>query len=147
MARPKRLDETPPAQEFAPEALDALIGSTRTPEELEALFRQMKKRIVERMLGAELTHHLGYAPGEEKPAEQANHRNGTTPKTVLTDDGALPLDVPRDRAGTFAPQLVPKGVRRLPGFDRYSRSMRGARPSGRFRVTSKSSIRSPSRPM
>jgi transposase-like protein len=117
MARPKRPEETPPAPDFAPEALDALIGTTRTPEELEALFRQMKKRIVERMLGAELTSHLGYGPGEEKPADQANHRNGTTPKTVLTDDGALPLDVPRDRDGTFAPQLVPKGVRRLPGFD------------------------------
>jgi putative transposase len=84
---------------------------------LEALFRQLKKRIVERMLGAELSHHLGYAPGEAKPANQANHRNGTTPKTVLTDDGTLPPDVPRDRAGTFAPQLVPKGVRHLPGFD------------------------------
>ena len=117
MARSKRPRETPPAPDFAPEALDALIGETRTPEELEALFRQMKKRIVERMLGAELTHHLGYAPGEEKPAGQANHRNGSTPKTLRTDDGTLPLDVPRDRAGTFAPQLVPKGVRRLPGFD------------------------------
>jgi transposase-like protein len=105
------------AGEFSGEALDALIGETRTPEQLEALFRQMKKRIVERMLGAELSHHLGYAPGEAKPADQANHRNGTTPKTVLTDDGTLPLDVPRDRAGTFEPQLVPKGVRRLPGFD------------------------------
>src|ERR1041384_874410 len=59
MARSKRPRETPPAPDFAPEALDALIGETRTPEELEALFRQMKKRIVERMLGAELTHHLG----------------------------------------------------------------------------------------
>src|SRR6266508_2214512 len=94
------------AGEFSGEALDALIGATRTPEELEALFRQMKKRIVERMLGAELSHHLGYAPGEAEPADQANHRNGTTPKTVLTDDGTLPLDVPRDRAGTFQPQLV-----------------------------------------
>src|ERR1041385_2191576 len=117
MARSKRPRKTPPEPDFAPEALDALIGDARTPDELEALFRQMKKRIVERMLGAELTHHLGYAPGEEKPAGQANHRNGSTPKTVLTDDGTLPLDVPRDRAGTFAPQLVPKGVRRLPGFD------------------------------
>ena len=107
----------PKAEEFAPEALDALIGETRTTEELEVLFRQMKKRIVERMLGAELSHHLGYAPGQAKPADQANHRNGTTPKTVLTDDGTLPLAVPRDRAGTFEPQLVPKGVRRLPGFD------------------------------
>ncbi|MFN8581364.1 MAG: IS256 family transposase [Gemmatimonadaceae bacterium] len=98
-------------------ALDALIGTTRTTEELEELFRAMKKRVVERMLGAELSQHLGYGPGEEKPAGQANHRNGTTPKTVLTDDGALPLAVPRDRAGTFEPQLIPKGVRRLPGFD------------------------------
>jgi transposase-like protein len=103
--------------EFSSEALDALIGETRTPAELEVLFRQMKKRVVERMLGAELSHHLGYAPGDEKPAGQPNHCNGTTPKTVLTDDGKLPLDVPRDRAGTFEPQLVPKGVRRLPGFD------------------------------
>ena len=117
MARAKRPRETPPEPEFAPEALDALIGDTRTPEQLEALFRQMKKRIVERMLGAELTHHLGYARGEDQPVGQGNHRNGTTPKTVLTDDGALPLEIPRDRAGTFAPQLVPKGVRRLPGFD------------------------------
>lgn len=112
MTKTKRVEE-----EFSGEALDALIGETRTPAELEQLFRQMKKRIVERMLDAELSHHLGYAPGEAKPADQPNHRNGTTPKTVLTDDGALPLDIPRDRAGTFAPQLVPKGVRRLPGFD------------------------------
>jgi transposase-like protein len=117
MARSKKPGEPSPEPDFDPAALDRLIGETRTPEELEQLFRQMKKRIVERMLGAELTHHLGYAPGDEKPAGQANLRNGTTPKTVLTDDGSLPLDIPRDRAGTFAPQLVPKGVRRLPGFD------------------------------
>ena len=62
MARPKRSRPASPAPDFAPEALDALIGSTQTPAELEELFRQMKKRIVERMLGAELTHHLGYGP-------------------------------------------------------------------------------------
>lgn len=107
----------PGAPAFAPAALDALIGSATTPEELDALFRQMKKAIVERMLSAELTHHLGYAPGAGRPADQPNHRNGSTAKTVLTDDGALPLDVPRDRRGTFEPQLVPKHVRRLPGFD------------------------------
>jgi putative transposase len=112
MTKRKQQDEA-----FSAEALDALIGETRTPAELEQLFRQMKKRIVERMLGAELSHHLGYPPGAAKPADQPNHRNGTTPKTVLTDDGALPLEIPRDRAGTFEPQLVPKGVRRLPGFD------------------------------
>lgn len=103
--------------EFSGEALDALIAQTESPADVEALFRRMKKALIERALGAELSHHLGYAPGEDKPDGQANHRNGSTPKTVLTDDGAVPLDIPRDRAGTFEPQLVPKGVRRLPGFD------------------------------
>jgi transposase-like protein len=114
MARPRKEKE---ASEFSPEALDALIGDTRTPEELEALFRRMQKALVERVLNAELTQHLGYERGETKPTAQENHRNGTTPKTVITDGGSLPLDIPRDRAGTFTPQLVPKGVRRLPGFD------------------------------
>jgi len=99
------------------EHVDALIGDAKTPADLEAVFRSMKQRIVERMLEGELTQHLGYAPGEAKPPAQPNYRNGTTPKTVLTDDGALPLAIPRDRAGTFEPQVVPKGVRRLPGFD------------------------------
>jgi putative transposase len=114
--------------EFSGEALDALIGDTKTPEDLQALFRRMKKALAERILSAELTHHLGYAPGEAKPPEQANHRNGTTPKTVLTDDDTVTLEIPRDRAGTFEPQLVPKHVRRLPGFDQkvlslYARGM------------------------
>lgn len=114
--------------EFPPDALDALIGDTKTPEDLEALFRRMKKALAERILGAELTHHLGYAPGEAKPAEQANHRNGSTLKTVITDDDTVTLAIPRDRAGTFEPQLVPKHVRRLPGFDQkvlslYARGM------------------------
>jgi putative transposase len=104
-------------KELSAAALDALIGEARSTTELEALLRQMKKAVVERMLDAELTHHLGYASGAEKPDGQENERNGTTPKTVLTDDGALPLDVPRDRAGTFEPQVVPKHARRLPGFD------------------------------
>ena len=103
--------------EFDEAALDALIGDTKTPAALSALFRKMQKRIAERILAGELTEHLGYGPGEEKPATQANHRNGSTPKTVLTDSGAVPLDIPRDRDGSFAPQLVPKGVRRLPQFD------------------------------
>ncbi|MBK7907228.1 MAG: IS256 family transposase [Gemmatimonadetes bacterium] len=111
MARPKEFPE------FDPAAMDALIGKTKTPEDLSALFRFMQKRIAERILAGELTEHLGYAPGEEKPAGQANHRNGATPKTVLTESGALPLEIPRDREGTFRPQLVPTGVRRLPQFD------------------------------
>ena len=88
--------------EFSEEALDALIGDAKTPDDLDGLFRRMKKALAERILGAELTHHLGYGPGEAKPAEQPNQRNGSTPKTALTDDAALTLDIPRDRAGTFA---------------------------------------------
>ena len=107
----------PQQPEFSEEALDALIGDAKTPEDLDALFRRMKKALAERILNAELTHHLGYAPGGAKPAAQPNHRNGSTPKTVLTGDDELTLAIPRDRAGTFAPQLVPKHVRRLPGFD------------------------------
>jgi len=129
MARPRKAaGEQPAAPPFTPEALDALIGDARTAEDVDVLFRQMKKALMARILGAELTHHLGYGPGESKPAAQPNHRNGTTPKTVVTEDGALPLAIPRDRAGTFAPQLVPKGVRRLPRFDQnvlslYARGM------------------------
>ena len=99
------------------EALDTLIAGVETPAQLEDVFRDMKRALVERVLRAELTHHLGYPEGAARPAGEVNARNGTTPKTVLTEEGALALDIPRDRASTFAPQLVPKGVRRLPGFD------------------------------
>src|SRR5690606_12536721 len=97
-------------------AVEALVAEVRTPEQMEAVFRVLKQRLVEQVLQAELTEHLGYAPGTGRAAD-GNARNGTTPKTVLTDEGALPLALPRDRTGTFTPAFVPKGVRRLPGFD------------------------------
>jgi putative transposase len=68
-------------------------------------------------LGGELTPHLGSAPGGTTPAATTNHRNGTSGKTVLTDDGPVVLDVPRDRAGTFEPRLIGKHERRFTGFD------------------------------
>ena len=76
----------------------------------------------------ELTHHLGYPPGGEKPPDTSNQRNGTSGKTVLTDDGPLALDIPRDRDGTFEPQLISKHARRFSGFDEkilalYARGM------------------------
>lgn len=125
MTKPRKKRATPA---FDPTALDALIGGRRTMAEVDELFRQMKKTLMERMLAGELTHHLGYAPGDAKPDDQPNHRNGTTPKTVLTDDGAIPVAVPRDRAGTFEPQLIPKNARRLRRFDQnvlslYARGM------------------------
>jgi transposase-like protein len=88
-----------------------------SPEELDAAVRRFKKAIIERALGGELTHHLGYPPGGEKPDATTNHRNGTGGKTVLTDDGPLPIEVPRDREGTFEPRLIPKHERRFTGFD------------------------------
>jgi transposase-like protein len=106
-----------PTLDVKPEVLDELLKGAKTPGEINALFKGLKKAILERALNAELTHHLGYAKGEDKPEGEANHRNGTTPKTVLTDEGALPLAIPRDRAGTFEPQIVGKGERRFTGFD------------------------------
>jgi putative transposase len=86
-------------------------------EELEAAVRRFKKAIIERALGGELTPHLGYPPGGTQPDDTTNHRNGTGDKTVLTDDGPLAIEVPRDRAGTFEPRVIPKPERRFTGFD------------------------------
>lgn len=72
-------------------------------------------------MGAELSAHL--ATEGASPEALRNHRNGTTPKTVQTDTSALRLAIPRDRAGTFEPQLIKKYQRRLPGFDEKVISM------------------------
>jgi len=104
--------------QFSAEALEQLIPGPVTPAELENIFQQFKKAVLERALGAEMSHHLGYAPGEAKPeGAPANHRNGKGAKTVLTDVGALRIDVPRDREGSFDPQIIGKHERRFTGFD------------------------------
>ncbi|MGH3658253.1 MAG: transposase, partial [Micromonosporaceae bacterium] len=78
---------------------------------------EMIKAVLERGLAAEQTTHLGYERGDPAGRGTANSRNGTTPKTVATEVGDVALDVPRDRAGTFEPRLVPKGSRRAGGLD------------------------------
>lgn len=93
----------------------------------EGLLAQLTKAVVERALGAELTHHLGYAPGGE-PGAGGNCRNGTSAKTVIGEGGKVAIAVPRDRQGTFEPRLVAKGQRRFEGFDEkiialYARGM------------------------
>jgi len=88
-----------------------------TATDIEDAMRRFKKALLERALGGELTHHLGYPPGGTKPEAASNHRNGSSGKTVLTDDGVLDLEIPRDREGTFEPQLIPKHARRFTGFD------------------------------
>jgi transposase-like protein len=75
------------------------------------------KAALERGLAAELSDHLGYDKGDPDARFFANSRNGATPKTVATQVGDVPLDVPRDREGSFSPRLVPKGSRRLGGLD------------------------------
>jgi transposase-like protein len=121
MPRKRPVRPVPPTDD-GPVINDALLdrfapNRPLTGDEVEAASRRCKKALIERALGAELTHHLGYAAGAPKPEEAANHRNGTSGKTVLTDDGPVPLDIPRDRLGTFEPQLIPKHARRFTGFD------------------------------
>jgi putative transposase len=99
------------------EILDQFVSGPMTAEGIEAIMRKFKKAFIERALGGELNHHLGYAPGEAKPEDVSNHRNGRSGKTVLTDDGPLRIEVPRDRQGSFEPQLIGKHERRFSGFD------------------------------
>lgn len=99
------------------ELLDQLVQGPMTAEEVQAICLGFKKALIERAMGGELSHHLGYRPGEAKPVGVDNHRNGTTGKTVLTDDGPIRIEVPRDRDGSYEPILIPKHERRFTGFD------------------------------
>ncbi|MGC4811564.1 IS256 family transposase [Micromonospora sp. DT228] len=84
----------------------------------DGLLRQLTKTVLETALNEEMTEHLGYEKHESAGVESGNVRNGTRPKTVLTDStGPVQIDVPRDRAGTFEPQIVRKRQRRLSGVD------------------------------
>lgn len=99
------------------ELIDHFVRGPMSAEAVNAASMAFKKALIERALGAELSHHLGYPPGAEKPDEVSNHRNGVTRKTVLTEDGPLRIDIPRDREGGFEPILIPKHERRFTGFD------------------------------
>ena len=100
-----------------PELLDQLVKGPMTAEAVEDASRAFKKALIERALGAEMSHHLGYPAGAGKPEAATNHRNGKSGKTVLTDDGPLRIEVPRDREGGFEPKLIGKHERRFTGFD------------------------------
>jgi hypothetical protein len=85
-----------------PEILDELLAGMSSPEELMGdggLFKQLKKAPMERVLGAELTHHLGYEKGDPAGQGSGNSRNGHSAKTVPAEDGEIDLAIPRDRAG------------------------------------------------
>lgn len=125
--------ETPSAAEpqTPKELLDQLITGPITRGEFESIYRALKKAIIERAMNAEMTEHLGYKHGEPKPAGQTNQRNGTSGKTIITDDGPVDIDVPRDREGSYEPLIVGKHERRFTasrGFDQkiiamYARGM------------------------
>lgn len=105
---------------ITPEVLDQLLANYAKPEDLtgeNGLFKQLKKALLERALGAELTHHLGYEKGDPAGRGSGNSRNGVSSKTILTEDGEIEIGVPRDRAGSFEPQLIAKGQTHFDGFD------------------------------
>jgi putative transposase len=114
--------------EIPAELIEQLVKGPMSPEEVQTLFLSFQKAVIERAMGAEMSHHLGYKPGQEKPEGQSNERNGASGKTVLTDKGAVRIEVPRDRHGSFEPILIPKHERRFTGFDEkiiamYARGM------------------------
>ena len=117
MARTRKtpVEKLPPVTEDVLDQFGPASGMSM--EDINAATRRLKQALIERMLGGELSHHLGYPPGGERPDDTDNHRNGVSAKTVVTEDGPVAIAVPRDRAGTFSPLLIPKHARRLAGFD------------------------------
>jgi putative transposase len=100
--------------------LDELLKDCRSPEDIlgkHGLLKQLTQRLVERALAGELTAHLGYEPHEKEVEARDNTRNGHSAKRLQTETGPLPIEVPRDRVGSFEPQLVKKHQRRLAGLD------------------------------
>jgi len=106
--------------EIRKELLDELIKDYKKPEDLigeTGLLKQLTKALMERALGAELTEHLGYEKHDPAGYNSGNSRNGTGSKTVAGDFGEIVVETPRDRNGTFEPQILRKHQTRLDGFD------------------------------
>jgi len=121
MAKKKKTDP-----EIPRELLDKLLEDYEKPEDLlgkDGIFDQLKKAVMERALGAELTDHLGYEEGDPSGKGSGNSRNGYGRKRVTTDSSQVEIEVPRDREGSFEPRLVRKRQTRLPGFDEKVISM------------------------
>ena len=104
-----------------PEALlSSLLANYQKPEDLlgeNGLLKQLTKLLVEKALDAELTEHLGHNRHEAVANEAGNTRNGKSRKTLKGEFGELPIEIPRDRHGSFEPQLIPKHQTRWTGFD------------------------------
>src|SRR5947209_628961 len=114
--RKRRTDEKPIREEL----LDELLADYKKPEDVigeNGLLKRLTKRVLERAMNAELTDHLGYEKHDPAGYNSGNSRNGTTSKTLQGNFGALEVETPRDRAGTFEPKIVAKGQTRFTGFD------------------------------
>jgi putative transposase len=129
VTKKEKEQEKPKGQEanrgkISPALIEELMKDYREPSDLTGpggIIEELQKRLYERVLGTELTHHLGYAKGEapkkEEGQEPSNHRNGSSKKTLISEGGHLAIEVPRDRAGEFEPQFIRKGQKRFGGFD------------------------------
>jgi putative transposase len=127
--------------EIKKEVLDELIKDYKKPVDLigeAGLLKQLTKALLERAMSAELTQHLGYERHDPAGYNSGNSRNGTSPKTVKGDFGEMVVETPRDRNGSFEPQIVPKHQTRFDGFDdkilsMYARGMTTREIQGHLR--------------
>ena len=102
------------------ELIDRLLADDKKPEDLigeHGLLKQLTKKLVERALEAEMAEHLGHGRNEPVSNPTGNTRNGKSKKTLKGEFGELPIEIPRDRHGSFAPQIIPKHQTRWTGFD------------------------------
>jgi putative transposase len=102
------------------ELIDDLLKGYKKPEDLigeNGLLKQLTKRLLERAMAAELTEHVGYEKHDPAGNNSGNSRNGKSSKTLKGSFGRMPLEVPRDRNGTFEPQIIEKHQTRFTGFD------------------------------
>jgi len=102
------------------EILEEILREYKSPEDLigkDGILKELTKRLLEKAMEVELTHHLGYNKYSSAGKKSGNSRNGKSSKTIKGDFGELPIEVPRDRNGDFTPQIIPKHQTRFDGFD------------------------------
>lgn len=102
------------------EILEELLKDYRNPQDLlgkEGLLKELTKRLLEKAMDSELTHHLGYEKYSPAGKKSGNSRNGKSSKRIKGNFGEIPIEVPRDRKGDFNPQIIPKHQTRFDGFD------------------------------
>ena len=98
------------------EVLDEILKGYKNPEDFKGIWNELQKALLERMLQGEMTNHLGYEKNE-KGKNTENSRNGKSRKSIISEFGGMEIEVPRDRASEFEPQIIQKGQRRFNGFD------------------------------